>query len=315
VSEAARRGGTPFVHRFYGPLWRQALDRGSRSLPRPLRQLLVPLFAAGLLPLLPELRRGVASNLERVLGPAGPVENAARAFRVLRHFGSMMTDMHAVQAGAPIPLPVTTLGEERLPDGPAILCTAHLGPWPLGPELLGRQGRAVTVVMAEEASAETERMAAARRDGSYRVLHSGGPAAATLALLAALRRGEWVALQIDRGPPSSSALPASAGDGADRPDLERSLLTLPFFGAPARFPAGPLVLGRASGAPLVPCFFAVRDGGLVVHIEPLLRVAHSGDRQRDLEEAGQSLVGLLERHVRAYPYQWFAFRDFWSGAV
>jgi KDO2-lipid IV(A) lauroyltransferase len=307
--------GVPFVHRFYGPAWRQALDTGSRRLPRLVRQALVPLFAGGLLPFLPELRRGIAANLERVLGPAGPLETWLRIFRVMRCFGIVMTDAHAVQAGGPLPMPVAIHGKQHLDgcqDGGAILGTAHLGPWPLGGELLSREGRRVTVVMAEEANADTERLAASRREGRYSVVHSGGPAEGTLALLSALRRGELVAMQIDRCPARSRA---SRLDAERLPVTEArsdAVVELPFFGAPARFPSGPLLLGRASGAPLIPCFFALRPPGCAVHIEAPFVVPRTLDREADLRGAGLRLVALLERHVRAYPFQWFAFRDFWS---
>src|SRR5262249_32935534 len=63
----------------------------------------------------------------------------------------------------------------------------------------------------------------------------------SLTLLAALRRGEIVALQGDR------AL-GTRGDVAH-----------PFFGAPALFPMGPFMLARAARAPVVPAFCLLDD--------------------------------------------------------
>src|SRR5439155_196815 len=57
-----------------------------------------------------------------------------------------------------------------------------------------------------------------------------------LPLMGALRRGEMVAMQGDRG----------LGNRGD--------VAMPFFGAPAPFPLGPFVLARAAGVPVVPSF-------------------------------------------------------------
>ena len=58
----------------------------------------------------------------------------------------------------------------------------------------------------------------------------------SLELMAALRRGEVVALQGDR----------ALGNRGD--------ISVPFFGRPAPFPVGPFRLASASGAPIVPAF-------------------------------------------------------------
>ena len=113
-----------------------------------------------------------------------------------------------------------------------------------------------------------------------------------IGLLAALRRGEHVALQGDR------AL-GTRGDAA-----------APFFGVPAAFPLGPFVLARAAGAPLVPAFCVLApDRRYRIRMFPPLRVGAEGEAA-----ALGAWVEILEAAVRENPEQWFNFFDVWNGA-
>jgi predicted LPLAT superfamily acyltransferase len=51
-----------------------------------------------------------------------------------------------------------------------------------------------------------------------------------------------------------------------------------------------------------------------VTIEPPVHVTRTADRARDLEATVHALARAYERRVRAHPYQWFAFHDFWGRA-
>jgi lauroyl/myristoyl acyltransferase len=109
-------------------------------------------------------------------------------------------------------------------------------------------------------------------------------------LLAALRRGEVVALQGDR---------ALGGRGD---------VSTPFVGRPAPFPIGPFVLARASGAPIVPAFCVLTpDRRYAVRLGEPFTVKADGE-----EDALRRWVHLLEATVRAHPTQWFNFYDVWN---
>jgi len=112
----------------------------------------------------------------------------------------------------------------------------------------------------------------------------------SLELVAALRRGEVVAVQGDR----------ALGTRGD--------VLLPFFGAPAPFPLGPFVLARAVGVPLVPAFCVLDESyRYTVTVTQPLTVARGGE-----EEAARTWVAALERIVGERPTQWFNFFDVWS---
>ena len=185
------------------------------------------------------------------------------------------------------PLPETDSGAQGASG--LVSVTAHVGNWELAGRLLATgASRPTHVVVTPDEAPELERWV--RRDGDgVRFVPRSHPAIG-IALLAALRRGEVVALQGDR----------AIGSRAD--------VSLPFFGRPARFPLGPFILARAAGVPVLPAF-CVLDRGY----RYTLRVGKPIPVERGEEEhAAQAWVGLLEEVVRDHPTQWFNFFDVWA---
>jgi len=154
--------------------------------------------------------------------------------------------------------------------------------------LATRSARRTHVVVAPEEAPELERWVRRNGDGMRFVprTHPG----IGVELLAALRRGEVVALQGDR------AL-GTRGDVA-----------IPFFGRPALFPLGPFLLARAGRVPIVPAF-CVLDRGCRYAVQMASPI--TVDRG-DEEGAARAWVGLLERVVQEHPTQWFNFFDVWK---
>jgi len=197
--------------------------------------------------------------------------NRQRADRLLAYLGSVT-------------------GAEALDDlrGGIVSMTAHVGNWELAGRLLtGRMARKTHVVVAPDEAPELERWV--RRDGDgMRFVPRDRPGVG-LELLAALRRGEVVALQGDR------AL-GSRGD-----------MYLPFLGRPAPFPLGPFLLARAAGVPVVPAFCLLdRDYRYSVRIAAPITV-----RRGEEVDAARAWVSELEAVVREHPTQWFNFFDVW----
>jgi KDO2-lipid IV(A) lauroyltransferase len=118
---------------------------------------------------------------------------------------------------------------------------------------------------------------------------------AGIGLIRQLRRGGMVAFAVDAG--------------IDQPDS----IPVQFFGRPILFPEGPARLSRLTGAPLV---FGVGirtgPGRYRVTIQPPI----VGDRElpadEDIKQRTQAVASILERFVRRYPSQWYAFRDMWQ---
>jgi KDO2-lipid IV(A) lauroyltransferase len=237
----------------------------------------------------------MARTLARLQPECGPGERARFLDEVFERFAMCFADLLSTnRAGGPLDRWVRAVeGTERVDRAVAggrglVVLTAHLGNWELGGRLLAARLRRPThVVMAPEADPGLDRVL--RRPGEaldHRTLRSPTDA---LALVAALRRGEIVALQGDR----------ALGDGHD--------VAVDLFGAPALLPVGPFVLARAAGVKVLPAFCALGDDlrYLVIVAEPI-GVGAGGE-----EEALAAWARTLQDVVRRFPTQWFNFYDVW----
>lgn len=104
---------------------------------------------------------------------------------------------------------------------------------------------------------------------------------------------------------------------ADRASGPDQYITLPFLGAPARFPTGPFRLAAMLGHPVY-FMIGLYGGGnrYALHFEPLADFGSVPRSQRDavVRATLEKYVAALERHCRAAPYNWFNFFDFWDSA-
>jgi lauroyl/myristoyl acyltransferase len=240
-------------------------------------------------------RAAVRATLAAVTGASGARLDDLTV-RVFRDFAMCFSDLVSTNRQPPGRLGayVASLsGAEHVPglSGGIISVTAHVGNWELAGRLLAaRSARRTFVVVAPEEVPALERWVRRNGDGVQFVprVHPG----IGLQLLAALRRGDVVALQGDR----------ALGTRGD--------VLIPFFGTPAPFPLGPFLLARAAGVPIVPAFCLLdREYHYTLRIAPPIRVERG-----DEAEAARLWVGLLEGVVREHPTQWFNFFDVWRPA-
>ena len=167
--------------------------------------------------------------------------------------------------------------------------SAHVGNWELAGRLLaGRTARTTHVVVADEEARELEQWV--RRDGDGVRFVTRSRPTVSLELVAALRRGEVVAVQADR----------ALGTRGD--------VLIPFFGTPAPFPLGPFLLASAVRVPVVPAFCLLgADYRYTVKVAEPFSVPRGGE-----VEAARAWVAMLEGVVREHPTQWFNFFDIWN---
>ena len=120
-------------------------------------------------------------------------------------------------------------------------------------------------------------------------------------LQACLERGEVVAMLADR---------ASANTAG-------RVVRMPFLGLSAPFPEGPWILASLLEAPVF-TGFCMRESSGTYRVE-FRKLAERVElprarRQEALRQLMGEYVARLEDIVRRYPYQWFNFFSFWSGA-
>jgi predicted LPLAT superfamily acyltransferase len=245
--------------------------------------------------------RASAEYLERIYGPSSWTR---RMLLVYRHFlahGVTLVDRAAVLMGRS-QIECVFEGEElfmpHLEKGQGmILVGAHVGCWELGGHFLGRFGVPVNVVVIQREVASIQRLLdSVAQERRFRILTADDNPLRSVPILAALRRGEVVALLGDR---------SFGGD-----DVE-----VDFLGGKARLPVGPYRLAAASGAPVFHVF-VFRERIKAYRFVAFGPESLSREELRSNPDAVRSRVcqyaARLEAVVRRHPYQWANFFPYWS---
>lgn len=286
------------THSYDGPRRYQLVAACAPLLPRVLRFGCARVLAELYRRRMPEEYDAVQRNLSRILPQADPTTLTRTAQSLFRHFAYYFADLLSLNRQPPQVQqryvhrihhfdrlqPILESGQGF------VAATAHLGNWELAGRLLSPFGKTVHIVMAPEQHAIVQRMLREEhRPASLRFV-SNDNTGGFVQLLMALRRGDIVAVQVDRG----------TGHRSD------SLVS--FFGEPVSLPGGPFVLARAARAPVIPFFCLMRpDHRYEIHIGEVIPVKHG-----DEEEALQRMVRVLEHYIAMAPDQWFNFYDVWG---
>jgi KDO2-lipid IV(A) lauroyltransferase len=255
----------------------------------------------------PGPKRQIERNLRQILG-AGVAEREVRRARrrMTRNFAYYWVDLFRfcqLPAEHAFGLLSHIEGLEHLDAATearraVILLTAHLGNWELGAVFMRERRLPLAVVYVEDQFPAAESVRAYLRHKIQVEEIAIDPRAelSSLPVLRALRQGRVVALQGDR-------------DFNDRGEW------VPFFGRPAPFPLGPILLARMTGAVLLPVFIVYDERyHLEVHFRPPIEVDPGGDRTRAARRALGEWVRALEEAVARWPTQWYTFYHPWDGA-
>jgi len=242
-------------------------------------------------------RRAVMANLRHVMGPSvSEAERTRVAKRTFRNFALSITDFLRFPVLSRKSLVRMAGGESlaviegELKSGRGvILLGAHVGNWEVGGAMLARKGLRLSVVALPHRNPLIDRFfVKRRRRKGINVVPSRH---ATSELLSALRRNECIAILGDRN---------VSGRGIRRE----------FFGSPAVVPYGHVALSLRTGAAIVPAF-VIREKGARFRlcVENPIRPRRGSGAFEDL--LSQSLR-VMEKYVRQYPDQWFAFEPIWQ---
>jgi KDO2-lipid IV(A) lauroyltransferase len=237
-------------------------------------------------------------NLSHILPDANAASVAQHTQALFRHFACYFADLLSLnrQAYAIQQRYVhATHGFEHLQalltTGQGFMAaTAHLGNWELAGRLLSSYGKTVHVLMAPEQEVAIQRLL---RQGDHpaglRFVTTDHPGV-FVQLFVALRRGDVVAFQVDRG------------------TGHRSDVQVEFFGAPVSFPNGPFILAGAAQVPVLPSFCLMRpDHKYDIFVGEAIPVVRGREAM-----ALQQMVRVLEHYVAIAPDQWFNFYDVWD---
>jgi len=176
-----------------------------------------------------------------------------------------------------------------------IIVTAHLGNWELGGILLSLRGLPMTVITLDEPTTALTawRDAYRRRLGIKTIAVGPGREFAFVEMIQTLRRGECVAMLVDR---------PHAGTGTP----------VQLFGREAEFSSGPALLWQHSQAPVVPAFVVQRPSGRYLSFaEPEVPMQAAADSRAALAANTQAVASIFETVIRRYPEQWFNYVPLW----
>lgn len=184
---------------------------------------------------------------------------------------------------------------EALAEGRGLLLLgAHVGSFELC-RVVGadRAGLAVNIVMhAGNADKITTWMRETAPDRAPNVIAPGRPET-MLQIRDALARGEIVAML------------------GDRPIGRTATQRLPFLGAHAEFPTGPLRLALALRVPVV-LFFGLYRAPRCYDLTFERMDVDAADAPDQLASLVARYASRVEAHTRAAPYNWFNFYAFWD---
>jgi lauroyl/myristoyl acyltransferase len=289
-----------------GIFWRNLAYRASIRGPEWWKRLLPPLAGMAIFGLVGENRRGAVANLKRVLGDHGFLRNHLAALRMFMEFARVFRETCEVQheeelglnleSSLAIELPPDLDLDKIIPENTGVIAlTSHFGCWEIGARVRQRFDRQVNLVMAHEGNPTVQAFQDKMRGQmGLNIIYSDNSPFASVEMLRALRRGEVVAIQLDRSAP-----------GQVTRDLQ-------FFGRAAPFQVGPFHLARAAGVPIWPVFAVSESRRKYKFLPSRTYRIPRGSSEEVLEETIEEVVGFFEAKVRQYPLQWFQFRDFWA---
>lgn len=244
-------------------------------------------------------RRTTAEFLQRVEGRS----SFSRVYLQILRFAQVTLDSLFFVSGKIEPFELTRSGSEHLErlretgEG-GILLGAHLGSMHA---LRARGTQANMPVYAVVYTQHAERINAVLRevnpDGQASLLQMGEGVDFMLRIKELIESGAIIAILADRV-------------GADGRAVEAD-----FFGARARFPAGPYILAAMLKCPVYLTFGLYRAPSRYdLYVEPFAEriVLPRKRRQEALSEYVQAYAARLEHYVSMAPDNWFNFYDFWG---
>jgi KDO2-lipid IV(A) lauroyltransferase len=258
------------------------------------------------------VRRQAMINMEHVLGPDLPTAWSGRRLQRRLVRGMFTHSVHnyleefSMQtiSEQEVLESMAVAGEEHIREAlalgrGALLFSAHFGPFSYMSQWLAARGYEMTIPVEQLRDKRMlDLMLKLRRSHGVQYLPLG-ESATMRALLQALRKNQLVLITADR---------AVVGQSVE----------VPFFGAPARLPAGLANLSQRTGAPLVGAFgWRTRTipgkqiEGLILPVS----LALPEEQRKQTEVLQTKIVETLERVIEAHPEQWVVFSPVWTDTV
>jgi len=246
----------------------------------------------------PGRRHAALANLAVILPRSSRRERSRMARRMMRSYNRMLYEFFRLphMSRAELLDAVEVRGREHLEQAVArgrgvIITCCHVGNWELGAVVAAHWGYSLHAV----AGVQLNRWLtpAVRETKSELAIHTVSPEDGFRKLLRALERNELIALMVDG-------------------DLYQHGDSVEFFGRDTRWPAGPGVLARRTGAAVI-CGYCERTGNgrFRITIEPALDPAAFASTHA----LNARVAEISSRHIHEHLDQWCIFRPLWGPAA
>ena len=276
----------------------KAALRLANALPRDVSQQIAGALGSASYTLSAEAREALRSNLALVTGKNGNDldelcrENFANFVKMLAdYFYGSLAEPEQIRALVETWRGFENIVAARERGKGGILITAHLGNWELGGILLALEGVPLTVVTLEEPSTElTQWRENYRRRLGIKTVAVGSDPFSFVSIIGALRRGEFVAMLVDR-PYAHSGAPVR------------------LFGHDTLFSSAPSLLWQHTDASVLPAFvFQTKSDHYISTVEPPIEMT------TDTAANAQRIATVFESIIRAHPEQWYNYVPIWKNS-
>jgi KDO2-lipid IV(A) lauroyltransferase len=241
------------------------------------------------------------ANLRRVVGPESSDEEIRRLSRdgmrsYLRYWCEAFRLpgwSHERIVGSIRIVDDFRLGDALATGRGVVVALPHMGNWDhAGAWATLAHSPVVTVAERLKPEGLYEKFLAYRRSLGMDVIPLTGGEPPFPYLAERLREGRLVALLGDR-------------------DLSNSGVPVQFFGARAKFPAGPSALAVDTGAVLLTASLYLEDGRNTVRFNPAVEVPTEGERSRRIFRSTQLVADQIEASIRTRPTDWHMLQRLW----
>jgi len=246
-----------------------------------------------------EDKRCLKHNMEIVLGVKDKKLIRGYAKNVFRNFAKYLADFFRVTRREQDSMmqDISVEGKENLDKAlasgkGAILLSAHIGNWELGAGVIACMGYPLhAVVLAHKDKRINDFFLEQRTACGVKVIGLGAQLKNCFKIL---KKNKALAIVGDR-------------------DFSNYGLSVNFFGQPAVLPKGPAFFSVRTGAPIIGTFLLrTKDDKFKLFFEEAVHPKKTGDHDADMRDSMSRYIPQLEKYIKRFPDQWYAYRKVWE---
>jgi len=246
-----------------------------------------------------EDRRNLTYNLKIILGTDDKKLIEKNMKGIFRNFAKYLADFFRFSKLSRdyILNHITLEGKENIDKAMAngkgaIMLAAHIGNWEMGAAVMASLGYPFHAIILDHKDKRINELFRQQRAISGVKAISVG--AQLKSCFGVLRGNNLLAIVCDR-------------------DFSGHGLRVNFFGRPATLPKGAAFFHLKTGAPIIPSFLLrTKEDNFRFVFEKPLETESTGDKEADIKNIMQKYLLVVEKYIKDFPDQWYAFRKVWQ---